>query len=179
MKRLAFVALLFIVPLTAFAASAPMQAVIVMTTPGGHFSAKSLSTSFDPTISADERDVREFTAIHGFAANLTSDEIASLKASGNVVSIEPDFERHALFDSVTAGQQTIPYGVTAIDAPTPVSTTTTANWRASSRAASILSPVPRIRWMTTGTARTSRGRSPRRMTAPAWSVSHPTSTSIR
>jgi serine protease len=117
MKRLAFVALLFIVPLTAFAASAPTQAVIVMTTPGGHLSARSLSTSFDPTISADERDVREFTAIHGFAANLTSDEIASLKASGNVVSIEPDFERHALLDSVTAGQQTIPYGLTAIDAP--------------------------------------------------------------
>jgi len=117
MKRLAFAALLFIVPFTAFAASAPTQAVLVMTKGSGHLTAKSLSASFDPNISADERDVREFTAINGFAANLTADEIASLKASGQVVSIEPDIERHALTDTVVAGQQTTPYGVTDIDAP--------------------------------------------------------------
>jgi serine protease len=116
MRRLAFVALLFIVPLTAFA-SAPTQAVLVMTKASGHLAVKSLSTSFDPNVSADERDIREFTGIRGFAANLTSDEIASLKATGQVVLIEPDFERHALTDTVTAGQQTIPYGVTDIDAP--------------------------------------------------------------
>src|ERR1017187_1759357 len=117
MKHAALVTLLFIVPFAAFAASAPTQAVIVMTKQSSGFSAKSLSASFDPSVSADARDLRELPGIHGFVANLTSDEIASLKASGNVITIEPDYERHALTDSVTAGQQTTPYGVTAIDAP--------------------------------------------------------------
>jgi serine protease len=117
MKRAAFLALLFTLPITAFAASSPTQAVIVMTKPTGHLTARSLSASFDPSVSEDERDIREFTGIHGFAANLTADEIASLKASGNVIFIEPDFERHALTDTITAGQQTTPYGVTAVDAP--------------------------------------------------------------
>src|SRR5437660_392284 len=94
MKRAAFVALLFIVPLTAFAA-APTQAVIVMTKPSNHFAAKSLSAMFDPNISADERDLRELPGIHGFAANLTDDEIAALKASGTTTSSEPDQRHHA------------------------------------------------------------------------------------
>src|SRR5881392_3881559 len=98
MKRAAFVALLFIVPFTAFAASAPTQAVIVMTKQGTRFAAKSLSTMFDPNISADERDLRELPTINGFAANLTDAEITSLKASGTVTSIEPDREVHAFAD---------------------------------------------------------------------------------
>src|SRR5882724_10864510 len=103
MKRAALSVLLLIVPFTAFAAaSAPTQAVIVMMKQSGHLSVKSLSTSFDPNVSADERDVRDLPGIHGFAANLTSDEIASLKASGNVISIEPDYERHAFADTITA-----------------------------------------------------------------------------
>jgi len=116
MKRAAFIALLFIAPLTAFAA-APTQAVIVMTKPSTHFAAKSLSAMFDPNISADERDLRELPGINGFAANLTDAEIAALKASGTTVSIEPDLERHALADTVTAGKQTTPYGVTDVNAP--------------------------------------------------------------
>jgi subtilisin family serine protease len=115
MKRAAIAAVLFIVPLTAFAYT-PRQAVIVMTRQTSHLTIKSLSTSLDPA-TADERDVREFQAINGFAANLTSDEIASLKSSGSVVSIEPDLERHKFSDSVTVGQQTIPYGLTAVNAP--------------------------------------------------------------
>jgi serine protease len=116
MKRAAFVALLFIAPLTAFA-SAPTQAVIVMTKPSTHFAAKSLSAMFDPNISAGERDLRELPGINGFAANLTDAEIAALKASGTTVTIEPDLERHAFADSVTAGKQTTPYGVTDVNAP--------------------------------------------------------------
>ncbi|MBV8546378.1 MAG: S8 family serine peptidase [Acidobacteria bacterium] len=116
MKRAAFVALLFIAPLTAFA-SAPTQAVIVMTKPTTHFAAKSLSAMFDPNISADERDLRELSGINGFAANLTEAEIAALKASGTTVSIEPDLERHALVDTVTAGKQTTPFGMTSVNAP--------------------------------------------------------------
>jgi serine protease len=116
MKRAALIVLLFVVPFTAFASSAPTQAVIVMMKTSGHLSVKSLAVNLDPTVSADERDVRDLPGIHGFAANLTSDEIASLKASGNVLSVEPDLERHAFADAVTAGQQTTPYGITAIDA---------------------------------------------------------------
>jgi serine protease len=116
MKRAAFAALLFIAPLTTFA-SAPTQAVIVMTKPSTHFAAKSLSAMFDPNISADERDLRELPGIHGFAANLTDAEIAALKASGTTISIEPDLERHAFADSVTPGQQTTPFGVNSVNAP--------------------------------------------------------------
>ncbi|MEA2326996.1 MAG: in, partial [Thermoanaerobaculia bacterium] len=116
MKRAAFVALLFIAPLTAFA-STPTQAVIVMMKPAGHFAAKSISMSFDASVSADERDLRELPAINGFAANLTDQDIAMLKASGNVVSIEPDRERHAFADSVIPGQQTTPFGMDSVNAP--------------------------------------------------------------
>jgi serine protease len=116
MKRAAFVALLFIAPLTAFA-STPTQAVIVMTKPSTHFAAKSLSAMFDPNVSADERDLRELPGINGFAANLTDAEIAALKASGTTVSIEPDLERHALIDTVTAGKQTTPFGMNSVNAP--------------------------------------------------------------
>lgn len=117
MKRAAFAALLFIVPLTAFAASVPTQAVIVMTKQSGQFSAKSLSIIFDPRVSPDERDLRELPGIHGFAANLTDEDIAALKASGNIISIEPDHAVRAFADTVTAGKQTTPYGVTGVNAP--------------------------------------------------------------
>jgi subtilisin family serine protease len=116
MKRASLAALLFIVPLAAFA-SAPTQAVIVMTKPSSHLSAKSLSTSFDPSVSADERDLRDLPGIHGFAANLTAGEIAALKASGNVTSIEPDPEVRAFSDNVVSGQQTTPYGINDVSAP--------------------------------------------------------------
>jgi subtilisin family serine protease len=115
MKRAAFVALLFIAPLTAFA-SAPTQAVIVMMKPASHVAAKT-SMTFDSRVSADERDLRELPAINGFAANLTNDDIAALKATGNVVSIEPDLERHAFADTVTPGQQTTAYGINSVNAP--------------------------------------------------------------
>src|SRR4051794_17554082 len=115
MKRAAIAALLFIAPLTAFA-SVPTQAVIVMMKPTGRVAAKAAVT-FDPRVSADERDLRELPAINGFAANLTDEDIAALKATGNVVTIEPDLERHAFADSVTPGQQTTPYGINDVSAP--------------------------------------------------------------
>ena len=117
MKRTAFAALLFSVSFAALGASTQRQAVLVMARPAAaHMTIKSLAATFDAA-AADERDLREFSAIHGFAANLTSEEIASLKASGNVISIEPDGERHAFSDTVTAGAQTIPYGLNAVNAP--------------------------------------------------------------
>ncbi|HEX3579834.1 MAG TPA: S8 family serine peptidase [Thermoanaerobaculia bacterium] len=116
MKRASFAVLLFIAPLTAFA-SAPTQAVIVMMKPASRVAAK-MSMTFDTRVTADERDLRELPAINGFAANLTDEDIAALKATGNVVSIEPDLERHAFAnDSVTPGQQTTPYGINSVNAP--------------------------------------------------------------
>jgi serine protease len=117
MKRAALSVFFFIVPFTAFASSASTQAVIVMMKQTGRLTVKSLAVNLDPSVSDDARDVRDLPGIHGFAANLTSDEIASLKASGNVISIEPDLERHAFADSVSVGQQTTPYGVADVDAP--------------------------------------------------------------
>ncbi len=117
MKRAALSVFLFVLPFTAFASTPPTQAVIVMMKQTGRLTVKSLAVNLDPSISDDARDVRDLPGIHGFAANLTDDEIASLKASGKVISIEPDLERHAFSDSVTAGAQTTPYGVTDVDAP--------------------------------------------------------------
>jgi serine protease len=115
MKRTAFLSLLF-VPLSAVASTyTPRQAVIVMTESSAQLQVRSLAKTFDPA-AADERDLREFTAIHGFAANLTADEIATLKASHAIVSIEPDGERHAFSDTITPGQQTIPYGLNSVNA---------------------------------------------------------------
>jgi serine protease len=116
MKRAAIAVLLFIAPLTAFA-SVPTQAVIVMMKPTGRIAAKTAVT-FDPRVSADERDLRDLRGINGFAANLTDEDVAALKASGNVLSIEPDLERHAFADdSITPGQQITPYGVNDVNAP--------------------------------------------------------------
>src|SRR4051812_5484407 len=108
MKRAAFAALLFVIPFAVFAAPPPTQPVIVMTKQATVLAAKSFSASFDPSISDDERDLRVLTGIHGFAANLTDGEIAALKASGSVTSIEPDLERHAFADTIQGGRQTTP-----------------------------------------------------------------------
>lgn len=115
LKRAGFAVVLFIASLSAFAYE-PRQAVLVMTKPSGHFTVKSLAAGLDPA-TAPERDVREFTAINGFAANLTSDEIASLKSSGQVLLVEPDLERHKFADGIAEGVQTIPYGLNAVNAP--------------------------------------------------------------
>lgn len=71
--------------------------------------------------------VRTFTNINAFAADLTLEEVAALKASGDVEIIEPIIERHIFgFDSpepVKANEtrynleQVIPWGVPVIGAP--------------------------------------------------------------
>jgi subtilisin family serine protease len=115
LKRAGFAALLFIASVSAFAAE-PRQAVLVMTKASGRFTIKSLAAGLDPATSG-ERDVRELTAIHAFGANLTADEIATLKSSGEVLLVEPDLERHKFADGIVDGGQTIPYGLNAVNAP--------------------------------------------------------------
>jgi serine protease len=117
MKRAAFATLFLVIPFAVFAAPPPTQSVIVMTRQGTVLAAKAFSSSFDPNISDDERDLRVLSGIHGFAGNLTDGEVAALKASGTVTSIEPDFERHAFADTIQAGQQATPYGVANVNAP--------------------------------------------------------------
>jgi subtilisin family serine protease len=117
MKRAAFATLLLAIPFAAFAAPPPTQSVIVMTRQGTVLAAKTFTSIFDPNISDDERDLRVLSGIHGFAANLSDGEIAALKASGTVTSIEPDFERHAFADTIQAGQQATPYGIANVNAP--------------------------------------------------------------
>ena len=78
------------------------------------------------------QEAREFRTIDAFAANLTESEVAELRASGDVLSVETIKERHILGvgqtfvsgqPSPTSSTQDIPYGVTLIHAPSvwPVS----------------------------------------------------------
>src|SRR5581483_1154203 len=61
--------------------------------------------------------VRRFESIDGFAADLSADQVRRLSTSPEVQWIEPVVERHALDDTVVAGQQTTPYGITMVKAP--------------------------------------------------------------
>ncbi|HEX2122749.1 MAG TPA: S8 family serine peptidase [Thermoanaerobaculia bacterium] len=62
------------------------------------------------------RDVVGFEAFDGFAASLTSAEVAALKRNSNVRWIEPVVERHAFQSSRKLTGQTIPYGLDVIRA---------------------------------------------------------------
>src|SRR5438128_1988089 len=80
----------------------------------------------EPRAGVDDHDVREFEIINGFAANLTKAELNRLRNSPNVDYIEPVFERYLfgrpskptpLSDTILAGKETTPYGVTMLNAP--------------------------------------------------------------
>jgi serine protease len=115
MKRLAAFAFVVAFPVVLFAASA--QRYIVTTTHPFRAAVRSLPTDdFDPAVRTELR-IREFTVINGFAADLTDAQATRLLQSGEVENIEPVLERHVLADSVTPGQQTTPYGVTMVNAP--------------------------------------------------------------
>lgn len=64
----------------------------------------------------DPRGVVEFAAVDGFAATLTDDEVAALRASGEVRWIEPVIARHAAAVTTDALPQTIPWGLGVINA---------------------------------------------------------------
>src|ERR1700737_2843655 len=115
MKRLAAFAFVVAFPVVLFAASA--QRYIVTTTHPFRAAVRSLPTDdFDPAAWTELR-IREFTVINGFAADLTDAQATRLLQSGEVENIEPVLERHVLADSITPGQQTTPYGVTMVNAP--------------------------------------------------------------
>ena len=73
------------------------------------------------------QNVRTFANINAFAANLTAEEVAELKRSGDVLTIAPVVERHIFEDTpeepvaptgIRYGQeQHMPWGITTIGAP--------------------------------------------------------------
>jgi subtilisin len=79
-------------------------------------------------VEAETHDVRQFVNFNSFAAELTDDEVAALRASRDVRYVEPVHERHlletaeAMPAAPTAGprynyEQVIPPGITASHAP--------------------------------------------------------------
>jgi serine protease len=69
--------------------------------------------------SVSPRDVVGFESFDGFAAELTSSEVAALRGSGSVRWIEPVIERHAFAQVATQRRldtQVVPYGVDLVRA---------------------------------------------------------------
>jgi serine protease len=60
---------------------------------------------------------RAFESIDGFAIELTDAEVAQLRKSPNVRYVEPEVVHHKMTDSITPGQETNPYGVAMVNAP--------------------------------------------------------------
>jgi subtilisin family serine protease len=102
-----------LLPFPAFAQTT--QRYIVMTRQSAPQALRALrNDDWEPR---DRSDVHEFKYIDGFAADLTADDLAKLKASSNVRWIEPVLERHLLSDTITAGAQTTAYGINMVHAP--------------------------------------------------------------
>lgn len=114
MKRLALLVFLATVPVAAFAST---QHYIVVTRHPFNDAVKSLPREDFDRPDRESMRVRAFEVVNGFDAELTDDQVKRLLASGEVDNIEPVIERHALDDSVTPGQQTTPYGVAMVKAP--------------------------------------------------------------
>src|SRR5687768_16136208 len=91
MKRLLSLAFLILTAAGAFAAETQRYLVATRTAPrkGG------LRLATNAAEIARHR-VRTFKNINAFAADLTLEEVAELRASGEVLTIEPDVERHLL-----------------------------------------------------------------------------------
>lgn len=75
---------------------------------------KALQDSVDTSV--ELRRVNGFQAFRGFAAELTEDEVATLRASKEVRFVEPVVERHAFELNRNLRGQTIPYGIQALSA---------------------------------------------------------------
>jgi subtilisin family serine protease len=115
MKRFAVFGFLAVFPLTLLAASS--RRYVVTTHHAYDVAERSLPREdFGPRPRAELR-LRSFKVINGFAADLTDDQVVRLLNSGEVDDIEPVIERHVLADTVTSGQQTTPYGVSMVNAP--------------------------------------------------------------
>jgi serine protease len=114
MKRIAVFGFLAVFPLTLMAA--PSRRYVVTTTHPYDVAERELPREDFEGRPRVELHLRSFKVINGFAADLTDDQVVRLLKSGVVDDIEPVIERHVLADSVTAGQQTTPFGVSMVNA---------------------------------------------------------------
>jgi serine protease len=106
---------LFVLLLTTTAFAAETQRYLVATKrpfAGGGFQA--LQDSVETSV--ELRRVAGFQAFRGFAAELTAEEVETLRASKEVRWIEPVVERHALDFNRNLRGQTVPYGIEALSA---------------------------------------------------------------
>jgi len=115
MKRAAIALILFAVPFAALAESTDRY--IVMTRQPFKQAIAAIGDEIEPSI-VEKAD--GFTSINGFVAELTWSQVLALKKSRNVISVEPDWETHALevnatADTVTPGQQTTAYGISLVN----------------------------------------------------------------
>jgi serine protease len=106
---------LFVLLLTTSAFAAGTRRYLVATKrPFAAGGLKALQDSVDTSV--ELRRVNGFQAFRGFAAELTDDEVETLRASKEVRWIEPVVERHAFDFKRNFGGQTITYGIEALSA---------------------------------------------------------------
>ena len=115
MKRIAVFGFLAVLPLTLMAA--PSRRYVVTTTHPFDLSERELPREDFEGRPRMDLHLRSFKALNGFTADLTDEQVVRLLNSGAVDEIEPVVERHALADTVTAGQQTTPFGISMVNAP--------------------------------------------------------------
>ena len=142
MKRIAALAFLFAIPAIAHADSTTRRMIVVTRHPYAQ-AERALRAGHGDDFDFENRvryNVKPFTIINGFAADLTGDEVLELKKSSEVSFVEPVVERYkfevsaprttddslihatelapsTLADTIIPGQQIIPYGVTLVGAP--------------------------------------------------------------
>ena len=116
MKRTTAAAFAFLfVAAAAFAGDTPQRYLVATKRP---FRAGALAAVVrDARQGVPLRDVDGFNSFDGFAATLTSSEVAALRASSEVRWVEPVIERHAFAQAFRSiDSQTVPYGVDLIHA---------------------------------------------------------------
>src|SRR5436190_18718004 len=112
MKRTAAALLAVLLSTPLFASET--QRYLVGTTRAFRFESKHIARTL-PSLEA--LNVQAFRTFKGFAANLTPEEAAELRADANVRYVEPVVERHALSLDRNLTGQTLTYGVSLVNAP--------------------------------------------------------------
>ena len=114
MKRLSIVALLSLFPAIVLGST---HYIVITAHPFEEAVQRLPREDFEPA--AGKRAAvaaNPFHVINGFDAELTDDQVTRLIASGEVEDIEPVVERHVMDDTIVAGAQTTPWGITAVNA---------------------------------------------------------------
>ncbi|MEA2570029.1 MAG: hypothetical protein QOI24_2030 [Acidobacteriota bacterium] len=112
MKRLVLLAVLVALPGSLFADGSTHRYLVATR----HVAHGTLAK--DPADTPLGENVRTFSNLDGYAADLTDAEVAELRSSSAIRLIEPVMERHAFDIAATAlPSQTLPYGISLVRAP--------------------------------------------------------------